>query len=229
MNHLFLPPKLKSIIEVVFNAPTNLLSSDFISGKHGGMVILASGKPGVGKTTTGEAYAEMVQRPLYALDIAELGTTVSQVEINLLRILKRAEYWNCILLFDEVDIFMAKRDDNLERSAIVAIFLRLLDYYKGIMFMTTNRVDVLDDALYSRVTMRIDYPSLTKEYRLDVWKDKLDTVGLEIKDGLNEIGDIELNGREIRNMIRLAKILFNRTTTQNEIIEMIDFAYLGKN
>lgn len=37
--------------------------------------------------------------------------------------------WRCVLLIDEADIFLYKRDENqLERNAIVSVFLRRLEY-----------------------------------------------------------------------------------------------------
>ena len=69
-----------SILHRVFETPTNELFGDLIRGKHGGVVILASGNPGVGKTLTAEVYAEMSTRPLYVLEFGEMGTTVEQIE-----------------------------------------------------------------------------------------------------------------------------------------------------
>ena len=65
-----------------------------------------------------------------------------------------------VLQFDECEIFLAQRGDGLERSAIVGIFLRMLDYYEGLLFLTTNRPDTLDYAIRSRVMLRLEYPDL---------------------------------------------------------------------
>jgi hypothetical protein len=44
-----------------------------------------------------------------------------------------------VLLLDEADVFMQSRDSkSLERNKLVAIFLRLLEYFEGILFLTTN-------------------------------------------------------------------------------------------
>jgi hypothetical protein len=44
-----------------------------------------------------------------------------------------------VLLLDEADVFMeARSSHDLDRNKLVAIFLRLLEYFEGIMFLTTN-------------------------------------------------------------------------------------------
>ena len=83
MSRLHLPDNMLSILTRVFNTPTDKLFGDLIDGKHGGVVVLASGNPGVGKTLTAEVYSEQTERPLYVLELGELGTNVEQVEENL--------------------------------------------------------------------------------------------------------------------------------------------------
>jgi len=74
----------------------------------------------------------------------------------------RVTRWNAVLQFDECEIFLSKRGQDLERSAIVGIFLRLLDYYEGILFLTSNRPEVIDEAILSRVMLRLTYPGLER-------------------------------------------------------------------
>jgi hypothetical protein len=46
-----------------------------------------------------------------------------------------------VLLIDEADVFLEKRTlTDVHRNALVSVFLRLLEYYEGILFLTTNRV-----------------------------------------------------------------------------------------
>src|SRR5204863_1307364 len=131
MSKLHLPPEMLSVLSRVFMTPVEGLFGDVIKGKHGGVVILAAGNPGVGKTLTAEVYAETTERPLYVLELGELGTNVAMVEENLQRVFTRVARWNAVLQFDECEIFLTERGEDLERSAIVGIFLRLLDYYRG--------------------------------------------------------------------------------------------------
>jgi hypothetical protein len=116
--------------------------------------------------------------------------------------------WNAVLQLDECEIFLAKRGDDLERSAIVGSFLRLLDYYRGILFLTTNRAEVLDHAVLSRVMLRLSYPDLDRAARAVVWRMMLESAELTLTGGsVDELAEAGLNGRQIRNLTRLAKIL----------------------
>ena len=56
------------------------------------------------------------------------------------------------MLLDEADVFLAKRKtEDIERNSIVSVFLRIMEYYKGLLFLTTNRVGTFDEAFKSRV------------------------------------------------------------------------------
>lgn len=202
---LVLPTELKTVITDVFQAED--VFGDLFAGRHGGMVVLANGAPGIGKTLTAEVFAEQTKRPLYVLEMGELGVQLDKVEEALQLIFARAARWNAVLLFDEVDIFLSKRTEaDLERNAIVGVFLRLLDQYKGMLFLTTNRADAIDPAFSSRITLRLDYPNLTKESRGRIWSNMLQSAGLTLGGGdLVEITDYKLNGRQIRNVTRLLK------------------------
>src|ERR1019366_6660596 len=96
-------------------------------------------------TLTSEAIADTLHRPLYSVSVGELGVSPEELESKLRKILDLAFQWNAVLLLDEADIFMEARDtNNIERNAMVSIFLRLLEYYSGVMFLTTNRVKSFD-------------------------------------------------------------------------------------
>lgn len=77
--------------------------------------------PGVGKTSTAECVAEYTQRPLYAITCGDIGETASAVEDSLDRCFQLAHKWGCVLLLDEADVFLAKRDKaDLRRNALVS-------------------------------------------------------------------------------------------------------------
>lgn len=102
--------------------------------------------PGVGKTMTAEAVSEHTKKPLYIVTSGELGSTPEALEANLTRVLELAKTFNAVLLLDEADIFLEQRAPNdLVRNALVGIFLRMLEYYQGVMFLTTNRVATFDE------------------------------------------------------------------------------------
>jgi AAA+ superfamily predicted ATPase len=110
------------------------------------------GAPGVGKTCTAECIAELVKKPLYPITCGDLGSTAEDVEKGLKKHFMLASKWDCVMLLDEADVFLARRKpEDLHRNSIVSVFLRMLEYYKGLLFLTTNRVGSFDEAFKSRV------------------------------------------------------------------------------
>jgi hypothetical protein len=74
----------------------------------------------------------------------QTGTSVSNLERELARILGVAHTWKAVLLIDEAHIFLEKRTlTDVNRNALVSVFLRLSEYYEGILFLTTNRVSTV--------------------------------------------------------------------------------------
>ena len=225
---LVLPQDLKEIVTSVFEAKD--VFGDLFTGRHGGMVVLANGSPGIGKTLTAEVFAEKTSRPLYVLEMGELGVQLDQVERALQLIFTRAARWNTVLLFDEADIFLSKRTEvDLERNAIVGVFLRLLDQYRGMLFLTTNRAESIDPAFSSRITLRLDYPELSTESRLKVWTHMLQSAEFVVSGNLEEVAEHPLNGRQIRNTVRLLKaISHGNFITTDEIKKYIKYAPIVK-
>lgn len=84
-----------------------------------------------------------------------------EVEKNLHHNFALAYKWGCVLLLDEADIFLAKRNKtDLRRNAVTSVFLRSLEYYAGILFLTTNRVGGIDPAFKSRIQLSLYYPRI---------------------------------------------------------------------
>ena len=186
--------------------------SDIVEGKGGGCVFLLHGPPGVGKTLTAEATAEYLHMPLYTLTSGELGTSATQLEKNLSKVLQLAASIDAVILIDECDIFLNARDgSDVMRNALVGIFLRLLEYHKGILFLTTNRVDVFDAAVYSRVSVALEYSDLTEDNRQTVWRSLLQAAEVDV-DAVDvvSLAKIPANGRQIKNAVRLGKALSQR-------------------
>lgn len=99
---------------------------------------------------------------------------------------------------------------------ISKVFLRTLEYYEGILVLTSNRVGTFDEAFKSRIQISIHYPALSKPSRKAIWNNLLDLLEqsdpdaaefAELRDYANDIAAAELNGREIRNALSTARRL----------------------
>jgi SpoVK/Ycf46/Vps4 family AAA+-type ATPase len=184
---------------------------DVVSGKGKGLVGLLSGNPGVGKTLTAEVIAEVTKRPLYMLSAGELGTQVYDVEKKLDMVLEVTKQWGCVLLIDEADVFLQERDGlDLERNAMVSVFLRRLEYFQGVLIMTTNRKRTIDPAFDSRIHFKLHYADLSPESRSTIWKNCLTNIPVELPkaelkdDEWQQLANLKLNGRQIKNAVACA-------------------------
>ncbi|TAL65641.1 MAG: AAA family ATPase [Burkholderiaceae bacterium] len=166
---LVLPPTHRDLLDVL-TTDLDAFVEDIIEGKSAGNVILCKGVPGVGKTLTAEVYAELIERPLYSIHTGTLGTKAADIEENLKEVFRACKRWNCVLLLDEADVFVVRRGDNIEQNAIVAEFLRTLEYFDGLLFMTTNRPDDIDEAIVSRCAAIIDYLVPPPDDAARIWR-----------------------------------------------------------
>lgn len=166
---LVLPDDQKSIVKALVQSHTSgaqehKLVDDFVEGKGQGLLTVLHGPPGVGKTLTAEGIAELLKRPLYHISVGELGTNPRQLEQELGKILNIAHTWGAVLLLDEADVFLeARMAQDIHRNALVSIFLNMLEYFQGILFLTTNRVKTFDDAFQSRIHMAIKVSQIRLE------------------------------------------------------------------
>jgi len=197
---------------------------DVIPGKGKGIIMLLSGGPGIGKTLTAESVAEAMRVPLYSMGSGDIGTASWEVENKLQYTLELVAKWNAVLLLDECDVFLEELSTHdLDRNKIVSIFLRTLEYYEGIMFLTTNRVANIDPAFDSRIHLSLDYPDLDVAARKAVWKGFLErSIGVETEkakageevvghtvtdEQVDELAELDLNGRVIKNVLKTSNLL----------------------
>lgn len=95
------------------------------------------------------------------------------------------------------------------------VFLRILEYYEGILILTSNRVGTFDEAFKSRIQVAIRYDNLTKKSRKAVWQNFFEMMEEanedvnmpELERRLDELAAEEMNGRQIRNALLIARQL----------------------
>ncbi|ETS76967.1 hypothetical protein PFICI_10841 [Pestalotiopsis fici W106-1] len=228
-DNLVLPPGHREMVQAMVETHTQDLQSnrdsrpgmDLVKGKGRGCIILLHGVPGVGKTSTAECVAAHTKKPLYPITCGDVGYKAEDVERNMESHFKLAHRWGCVLLLDEADVFLARRDQkDVQRNGLVSVFLRILEYYSGILFLTTNRVGDIDEAFRSRLHLTLYYPKLKRKQTKKIFKRNFERIN-DVNQGRTEHGippfiykdsepkimqwagetykTLQWNGRQIRN------------------------------
>ncbi|KAI4612989.1 hypothetical protein J4E80_007044 [Alternaria sp. BMP 0032] len=226
---LVVEPDTKELVQALVVKQLNAKkSTDFVAGKGNGLLMLLHGAPGTGKTFTAEGVAEFAEKPLLRVTCGDVGTDAEIVDERLRATFQLGKIWDCVVLLDEADVFLEERDmKDLKRNALVSVFLRALEYYDGILILTSNRLPAtlvsltskptVDEAFKSRIQLALHYDNLGLVQRKKIWRnfiarmktlDESSTDDLEdILDHIDEISKEPMNGREIRNAITIARQL----------------------
>ncbi|KAJ6136910.1 hypothetical protein N7497_012162 [Penicillium chrysogenum] len=225
---LQIPPENKTLLLSMAKTRLGLIPTvpfdDVIDGKGQGLNILLDGPPGVGKTFTVEATSEYFKLPLYSISAGELVVDhgdSNALEQQLETVFKIAKHFKAVLLLDEADAFMEQRTSYHDtHNRLVTVFLRKLEYYQGILFLTSNRGIQFDDAILSRVHLIIKYKDLSREFRRGLWSTfltKARTVqgpAMIEEHDLRRLESLALNGREIKNIVAIAHALAEADASQ---------------
>ncbi|KAI9657237.1 MAG: hypothetical protein M1831_004426 [Alyxoria varia] len=224
IDSLVLPDRQKDILRALVTShqfPTTS-ARDEAAQKGKGLVILLHGSPGSGKTLTAEASAEITRSALVKISLGEIFDNGYFDEEVLKMLLQWATTWKAIVLIDEADVFLEARTSGAkaaaDRNGIVAVFLRHLEYFSGIAFLTSNRVEDFDLAVKSRIHLALQFSPPTLNLRWQIWREHLRSVPVaecsfnpheeeELDDVLYEIVKDDMNGREIANTINSARTL----------------------
>jgi SpoVK/Ycf46/Vps4 family AAA+-type ATPase len=156
----------------------------------------------------------------------------SRFERCLKQVLQYATIWKAIVLLDEADVFLEGRSEAVgvakEHNAFVAIFLKHLEYFSGIVFLTSNRVRVFDKAMKSRIHLALEYKPPDFDMRRRIWTHCLSAIpaselDLDVEEDVDEFLKEEVNGREIANCVNTARTLarFKKVKLQTKHIETV--------
>lgn len=148
------------------------------------------------------------------VSVAEIGLDASRAEKNLEKLFNLATKWEAILLVDEADVFLETRGSTSDasRNALVSVLLRVLEYYQGIIILTTNRIKSIDVAVISRIHLAIRYTDLRDDQMRSIFNfflDQLEPKWIKDRTAINKFIDdtghhYGLNGRQIRNVVSAA-------------------------
>jgi hypothetical protein len=189
-------------------------SAPLNADRNPGVRALFSGPSGTGKTLAAQLLAAELQMDLYRLDLsAVVNKYIGETEKNLDQVFARAEELDVILLLDEGDALLTQRTNvqtsndryaNLETNYL----LQRLESFEGILIVTTNAVDRIDNAFQRRMDVVVDFRPPDAAERWNIWQMHLPS-GHEIDAALlNEIaGRCIMTGGQIRNAALHASVL----------------------
>jgi hypothetical protein len=99
--------------------------------------------------------------------------------------------------------------ESLTKTSSILVFLRVLEYYDGLLFLTTNRAGALDEAFRSRIHLTLYYPPLSYQQTMDIWKLNINRLRKVEKERCENLGKEPLQINE-QELLRFAKEKFNQ-------------------
>lgn len=227
IDKLILPPEHKELVSMLVMG-ADLEMEDIVKGKTGGIIVVCTGPPGTGKTLTAEVFSEQVEHPLYCVQCSQLGTDEEALEKELKIVMDRAARWKAILLIDEADVYVHARGNDIQQNAIVGTFLRVMEHYPGVMFMTSNREVIIDDAIMSRATAWIRYELPSVERARAIWQVlsaqyRVKLAETDIHALVEYEKFVRLSGRSIKNLLKLGNLMaqFKKTPVTVDKIKYV--------
>ena len=184
-----------------------------VESKMQGLILLFHGGPGTGKTLAAECIAEIAEKPLLRISVAEIGSKPAELEKLIGTAFNIGKTWDCVLLLDDAEVILEERSlNNLERNALVATFMPLVDNVTGTLILTSSRVGTFDEAFRSRINLAVHFKPLGWEQRGSIWR-KLLTKAQLSEDAEHdlvkhvELAKMNMNGRQIHNIVSGAQQL----------------------
>lgn len=183
-DRLLIPDEYKEVIKAqaeTYALKGDQLVPDLRGNKLSSTVMVLHGNPGTGKTLTAEAVAEHVKLPLYKVHIRELFGNQYSIDLQLRDIATMAASWNAIVLVDDADLYLETPEGpTLTKSSLAGAFLRMLDYYTGVLILKSDVIQKFDKAFASRLTTVLHYPDLDQDSRFQIWREFLGLAHVEV-------------------------------------------------
>lgn len=182
------------------------------------------GQPGTGKSMAAEAIAGELQLPLYKVNLANVASKwIGESEKHLAKLFDVAERQHAVLLFDEADAIFAKRSEvesshDKNANMGVSFLLQRMESYTGLLLLSTNFKNNIDEAFLRRFHMVLEFPMPNNTQRLDLWQQALAQVNHQFSDAtLEQLAELfEFSPAQIYNSAERA-VLFQLMDKASQI------------
>lgn len=145
------------------------------------------GPPGTGKTAFGHFLSQELDKPLIIKRASDfLSKWMGETEANIAKAFSEAQNQHAILMIDEIDSFVSKRDNTQHTWEVSTIneVLTQMETFSGIFIASTNRIEGLDPAAMRRFDLKIKADYLNDQQKQALFSDTCAQLGLE-PDALN--------------------------------------------
>lgn len=176
LDGLVLSPQLRERIEFhtrsAVRARDVLVSWGFQNTARMKPALLFHGPSGTGKTAAARAIATELGVKLFRIRFEQIRSRWSgETEKQVSRAFRRAAEANALLLLDEADAIVGDREENYSHETTMTnLLLQEIEAFQGPMVLTTNRIDVLDQALERRLSAKLEFPLPGIDERKALWR-----------------------------------------------------------
>jgi hypothetical protein len=179
-----------------------------------GFRTLFYGPSGTGKTLTASLLGKEFNRPVYRIDLSQVVSKyIGETEQNLEKIFNQAENKDWILLFDEADALFGKRtstksSNDRYANQEVSYLLQRVERFNGLVILTSNFKNNIDDAFLRRFNSIIKFSKPTMEERIKLWTNTIPKNVTVANNLINQLAaSYELTGAQIVGAIMHASLL----------------------
>jgi SpoVK/Ycf46/Vps4 family AAA+-type ATPase len=146
--------------------------------------LLFHGPPGSGKTLTARALGGEMSLPVLVVRFdGVVGSYLGQTASRLRELFRYAEAFPSVLVLDEIDALAQRRGnprDVGELDRVVISLLQELEHSrpKGLVVASSNLPGALDDALWRRFDLVLDYPKASSKQLLAFGRQRMSSLGV---------------------------------------------------
>ncbi|MDF1884475.1 AAA family ATPase, partial [Sulfurimonas sp. SAG-AH-194-C21] len=199
------------------NTPTNLDELTKGIKKTRSARLCLYGVPGTGKSAFGKYIAEVLDKPLLLKKGSDLiSKWVGGTEENIANAFREAKDEGAVLVFDEVDSFLADRIQAKQSWEVTQVneMLVQMENFDGVFIATTNLMDNLDKASLRRFDLKLEFQALESEQAWKIFKEFAKELKLPKVDKAFK--------KEIQNLKQLTPGDFAAVTRQNRFRPITD-------